>query len=186
MEHLSCWLFIINEPEFASNLIPLTTEDALPMQLRLRLQEEEKVVNLYSNVKVQDLLKLLAVESGIEESELRVKMVEDTRITRIDTQVFDKETIHMPVEHRRLNSLKDVKVAHNSAFLVERKDPDEMVAEEVSETDGGAKKYVSDVVDLDDTEDFRTVIVNTEDSKDEFNRFQLNLNWTLAQLVKYL
>lgn len=66
----------------------------------------------------------------------------------------------MPV--KRLNTLKDVKVIHNSAILVERKDPDEVELELQDST----KKYEADVIDLDDTEDFRTVIVNIESEKD--------------------
>lgn len=38
--------------------------------------------------------------------------------------MFDKDTIDKVV--KRLNTLKDVKVMHNSAILVERKDPDEV------------------------------------------------------------
>jgi hypothetical protein len=49
--------------------------------------------------------------------------------------------------------LKEAKVAHNAAILVERKDTDEM--EETA-------SYTPDVLNIDDTEDFRTVIVNTE------------------------
>jgi len=53
---------------------------------------------------------------------MSVKLIEDTKIIRIDTQVYAKETADMPIEIRRPNTLKDCKIIHNSALLVEKKD----------------------------------------------------------------
>jgi hypothetical protein len=39
---------------------------------------------------------------------------------------------------------------------------------------------------LDDTEDYRTVIVNTDTDKDQFERLQCDLNWSLQQLIDFL
>jgi len=45
---------------------------------------------------------------------------------------------------------------------------------------------VQEIIELDETADFRTVIVNDETNKQEFNRYQFNLNWTLQELVSFL
>ena len=47
-------------------------------------------------------------------------------------------------------------------------------------------QYTPDVQNIDDTEDFRTVIVNTDKDKESFQRFQFNLNWTLTELTSFL
>lgn len=61
--------------------------------------------------------------------ELKVTMVEETRLSRIDTQVWNKEDLSLPVEARRQNLLKDVKVVHNAAFMIDKKMPDEIEVE---------------------------------------------------------
>lgn len=88
-------------------------------------------------------------------------MVEETRIIRLDTQIYDKE------DPTKLNSLKDCKVCHNTALLVERKDTEELEPQIAD----ASTKYNPDVVNIDDTEDLRTVIVNTDCDKENYQRF---------------
>ena len=49
-------------------------------------------------------------------------MLKDTKIVRIDSQIFDKSIN----EQSKLNTLKDLQVVHNAAFLIELKDKDEI------------------------------------------------------------
>ena len=91
-----------------------------------------------------------------------IKLIEETRISRIDTNIYNKEVPD------QLNTLRDVKICHNSALLVEEKDPNEILLEQTSEQ---KTNYVQEVIDLDDTADFRTVIVNTQNDKQDFKRF---------------
>ena len=99
-------------------------------------------------------------------------MLEETRIVRIDTQIYNKQ--------EQLNTLKDLKVVHNAAFMAEVKDPTEI--EEVHT----AKKYVPDVVELDETENWRTVIANADLDRTDTRRFKVDLCWTLSELLKFL
>ena len=82
-----------------------------------------------------------------------------------------------------MNTLKDVKICHNSALLVEEKDINEISLEK---SVVGGQAYVQEVIDLDETADFRTVIVNTQSDKQDFKRFQFNLNWSLKELTLFL
>ena len=50
-------------------------------------------------------------------------MLKDTKIVRIDSQIFDKSIN----EQAKLNTLKDLQVVHNAAFLIELKDKDEIL-----------------------------------------------------------
>jgi hypothetical protein len=50
-------------------------------------------------------------------------MLKDTKIVRIDSQIFDKSIN----EQSKLNTLKDLQVVHNAAFLIELKDKDEIL-----------------------------------------------------------
>jgi len=59
-------------------------------------------------------------------------------------------------------------VGHNAALLVERKQADEIESE--NSTDA-APLYSPDVINVDDTEDLRTVIVNTDSDKETFFRY---------------
>ena len=56
---------------------------------------------------------------------LKLKVVEETRTKRIDTQVYLKETLTLPEELRVLNSLHDLKIAHNAVIMVEQKTDEE-------------------------------------------------------------
>ena len=112
-------------------------------------------------------------------------MIEETRIIRVDTQVYDKKALDSPASEGKLNTLKDLKVVHNSAFMAEVKDPDEVAAQdEVSTVEG--KKYVQDVIDLDDTDKWRTVIANSDLDKTDTKRYKVDLDWTLTELRKFL
>jgi len=66
------------------------------------------------------LLENLSKIFSLDVKKICVKLIEETRITRIDTNLYNKET------SKRLNTLKDVKICHNSALLVEDKDPNEI------------------------------------------------------------
>jgi hypothetical protein len=43
-----------------------------------------------------------------------------------------------------------------------------------------------DYVNVDETENIRTVIVNTEFDKEDVNRYQFNLNWNLKELTEFI
>ena len=80
------------------------------------------------------------------------------------------------------NTLKDLKIIDNSAILVELKDPAELEADASEETE--VKKLDSakpddENIDIDSTENIRTVILNMESDKNSFERYQINIDWTL-------
>ena len=69
------------------------------------------------------LLTLLKKISGVFNLQVKtmcVKLIEETRISRVDTQIYAKDNPN------RMNSVKDLKICHNSALLVEEKDPSEI------------------------------------------------------------
>ena len=68
--------------------------------------------------------------SGLDDPQtLKLKVVEETRTKRIDTQVYLKETLTLPEELRVLNSLHDLKIAHNAVIMVEQKTDEELAAD---------------------------------------------------------
>ena len=100
-----------------------------------------------------------------------MKVVEDTVIRRIDRQLFNKDNPNIK------NKLKDLKVVDGSALLVEDKDSTEVEADEVIRLQH--IKSSEETVNIDDTENIRTVIVNMESEKTTFDRYQINLDWTV-------
>lgn len=52
VSHLSCWMLIINDEDLSNELKKFTLDDALPVQIRVRYQDKEAVLNEYSNLTV--------------------------------------------------------------------------------------------------------------------------------------
>lgn len=80
-----------------------------------------------------------------------------------------------------LNTLSDAQLKHNSIIMIEEKSAEELAGESAdahTAAEGG-------VVQLDETENIRTVIANIA-GFDDFQRFQVNLDWTLTELLVFL
>ena len=43
-----------------------------------------------------------------------------------------------------------------------------------------------EMIDIDSTENIRTVIVNMDSDKNTFDRYQINIDWTLQELTDYI
>lgn len=113
---------------------------------------------------------------------MKCKLIEDTKQTRIDRLVWNKEFSTLPPDQWVANQLKDIRIVHNSAFLVEMKDEQDL--EDDTEMAQGKASYEPTVVDLDDTESDRTVIATVGDG--EVQRYQVNLEWSLQRLLEFL
>jgi len=74
----------------------------------------------YSNLPLPTLLKKISGVFNLQVKTMCVKLIEETRISRVDTQIYAKDNPN------RMNSVKDLKICHNSALLVEEKDPSEI------------------------------------------------------------
>ena len=101
-----------------------------------------------------------------------MKVCEDTIVRRIDRQLLNRDNPNIK------NTLKDLRIVDNSALLVEMRDQNEV--EEFDEEHKLVQmKSADERIDIDSTENIRTVIVNTEFNKSNFERYQFNLDWTL-------
>jgi len=83
--HLSTWMLIQDDSEFIAKMSGFAKDDALPMSLKLRIQGDEKSIDLYSNMTVNDFLGLVGALAEVPTQELKITMVEETRLSRIDT-----------------------------------------------------------------------------------------------------
>ncbi len=109
-------------------------------------------------------------------------------IRRIDRKVFNADNPNIK------NTLKDLKIVDNSALLVELKDPTELQQEQIHGDDGevitinkeSAPTKDEEMIDIDSTENIRTVIVNMDSDKNTFDRYQINIDWTLQELTDYI
>ena len=84
----------------------------------------------------------------------------------------------LPDELRVLNTLNDIKIRHNSVFIVEEKGAEELAGD-------GGEKASEDIELLDDSDNTRTVIANVS-GYEEYQRYQFNLDWTLTELCDFL
>ena len=76
----------------------------------------------------------------------------------------------------------------NAGILVETKSEDEVDDDSTVQVIGNAtkKKDDFDIKHIDDTENIRSVLVNTALDLDTIERFQINIDWTLEQLNSFL
>lgn len=87
------------------------------------------------------------------------------------TRRIDRQTRNLD-NPNILNTLRDLKVNDNAGILVETKNEDEPDEEPASHALSGSKpKKDDDVKLLDDTENIRTVIVNTTEDLEKYERY---------------
>ena len=66
-------------------------DDALPMEIRILHQGEETHRRVYSNLILKDLMQDISAKHNILLNELALKMSDETTITRLDYQLYNKE-----------------------------------------------------------------------------------------------
>ena len=104
--------------------------------------------------------------TDLEPFKVSLKVYEDTVIRRIDRLIYKQSD---PSEK---NTLKDLKVIDNSAILVEERDQNEIEENDTQQNNNGGQVTNEDtVITIDDTENIRTVIVNKESDKSNFDRY---------------
>jgi len=181
---------IVKDPALKQALIPVVSQDILPISIKVRHFGNENIVKVYNNLPLDDLIQHISLITQVEGKTLMIKVVEDTMIRRIDRKVFNSDNPNLK------NTLKDLKIVDNSALLVELKDPAELQQDlvqgdngEVITLDKGSAPSKNDdeeMIDIDSTENIRTVIVNMDSDKNTFDRYQINIDWTLQQLTDYI
>ncbi len=134
---------------------------------------KEDLLKLYDNCFMDDFLAHIASITHKDVKTISVKVVEDTVIRRIDRKVYNQDNPNLK------NRIKDLKIVDNSAILVEEKSKEEL--EEAAEDEIKLHKLTSqdERVDIDSTENIRTVIVNPESEPSNFERYQINIDWTV-------
>jgi hypothetical protein len=134
---------------------------------------KEDLLKLYDNCFMDDFLAQIASITHKDVKTISVKVVEDTVIRRIDRKVYNQDNPNLK------NRIKDLKIVDNSAILVEEKSKEEL--EEAAEDEIKLHKLTSqdERVDIDSTENIRTVIVNPESEPSNFERYQINIDWTV-------
>jgi hypothetical protein len=158
MTHLSTWLIFTESPEIFHLLKPACGPESLPMVVKVRFEGQDFTLNVYSSDTVGSFLSLLSARTGLLTAHIKCKLIEETKQTRIDRLVWNKEFLTLSEDKWVANTLKDAKIVHNSVFMVEMKDEadiedDAVIAE-------GKQAYQATVIKLDDTENERTVIAN--------------------------
>ncbi|CDW84271.1 ubiquitin carboxyl-terminal hydrolase 40 [Stylonychia lemnae] len=178
--HLSTWMIVKDEIAI-KRLQQVSGENIQPIKLRLRFYGEEFEQKLYNNTTIADFLNIVESTTSIPVAQICLKVVEDTVIRRIDRQLKNADNPNI------LNTLRDLKIVDNAAILVEMKDESQVSQEEdeIKQSLSHALKD-KDEVNVDDTENIRTVIVNLEYNESDFTRYQINIDWSLQQLNEFI
>ena len=149
-------------------LLPRTGKKSYPVDIKVKIFGNELDLKLYSNMTVQEFLTNMAAVGGIEVDKMKAKIIEETKVIRIDTQIYEKETSTLPLEMRVLNTLADVKVQSNSMILCDEKTDEELEDQDQDKDNDDPKKYEELI---NDSENIRTVIVNLESDLQDFQRY---------------
>jgi hypothetical protein len=119
ISHLSTWM-IVKDPALKQSLLPVTSQDILPISVKVRHFGNENTLRVYNNLVLEDFINRVGELTQIEAKQLSVKVVEDTVIRRIDRKTLNQDNPTIK------NTLKDLKIVDNSALLIELKDPAEI------------------------------------------------------------
>ena len=143
---------------------------------------DEALIRVYNNLTLVDFLKKIEDITTIPANQIVLRVSEETLTRRINKQTKNLDNPNI------LNTLKDLKIMDNAGILVETKGENEVDDEQQVQTQGTAtkKKDEFDIMHIDDTENIRTVLVNTAIDLDNIERFQINIDWSLEQLHSFL
>ena len=147
------------------------------MVIKIRFEGQDFNLDVYSSQTVQNLLEKLSERTGVPNAHIKCKLIEETRQTRIDRLIWNKEFLTLPEDKWVANTLKDAKIVHNSVLLVEMKDETDIEDDAVIAE--GKQAYQATVIKLDDTENERTVIASLQNDPNSHKVYPVNLNWTL-------
>lgn len=127
LSHLSTWMLLFPDTQcdLITRLTPHTDKKAYPVSLKVKIFGNELDLKLYANMTVKQFLSNMAAVGNIEADKLKAKIIDEVKATRIDTQIYDKETLTLPEEVRILNTLADVKVAQGCVIMCDEKTEEE-------------------------------------------------------------
>lgn len=101
------------------------------MRIRVTYSGTDFTVDVYSNMTLTDFKSKIFEITKLETTQMKLEVIEETQIRRIDTQVYDKEFLNLPEQLRRKMTLRDLKIVHNSLVLVTIRGPNEVDENEV-------------------------------------------------------
>lgn len=155
---------IVKDPAQALKLAQVTGPEVLPITLRLRVFGDETVLQEYNNLLLEDLIQKISDITSFPVKQILLKVIEENLIRRIDRQIYNQN------DPNKKNTLKDIKLTDNAALMVDMKSEEEL-AKETDQEYVKTNPHTLDYVNVDDTENIRTVIVNTEYDKENFERY---------------
>lgn len=111
--------------DVVAQLVPYIGEESSPLSVKVNYPgaSESILQDIYSSVTLEDFIKVLSVVSQIPTEKLKLKLCEETMTRRLDRKIYNEKDPMVK------NTLQDLKVVHNSVFLVEIKDATESEAD---------------------------------------------------------
>jgi hypothetical protein len=161
-----------------------------PIYINLRNKEEESRVIMYRNMLCSEFLEKVAQLYGYDSlKKIKCTYFVDGLMRRLDRLKYD-------VEKQRDHTLNTLSINDNAQVLVEAKTQEELKIEEENasklqtdfiDPEAKTKAQTTELgIDVDETDNIRSVILHREEDPEFLERFNIDINWTIGELHKKL
>lgn len=187
--HMSTWI-ISTDQEIIAYLHSIKGEDKEPIYINYRYQDEEQRRIMYRHMLCSEFIQKTAELYDFENwKSIKCTYFVDGLMRRLDRLKYD-------VEKQRDHTLKTLGVNDNAQVVVEKKTEEEIKQEEenknklpsdfIDPTQQTSATTQDISIDVDKTENIRSVIMHKEEDPEFLERFNVDINWTIEEMHEKL
>lgn len=84
LSNQSTWMLLVDQPELEARLLPFTGKKSVPIKVKVSAFGTDVELSLYTSSTVKALVSQIAEIAGFEANKLKIKVVEETLMRRLD------------------------------------------------------------------------------------------------------
>ena len=186
--HLSTWM-ITTDQNIISYMNSIKGIEFEPIYINYRFNEIESRVIMYKNMTCGDFIQKTAEVFGYDSwKKVKCTYFVDGVMRRLDRLKYD-------VEKQRDHTLKSLNLKDWAQVVVEEKSEEEIKIEEqnknmqadfIDPNSSSAPTTTETYINVDETENIRSVLMHKEEDPEFLERFNVDLNWTISELTEKL
>jgi len=185
--HFSTWLVTCDE-KLIAYLQSVKGEEREPIFINYKYKDVENRFIMYRDMTCGDFVQKTAELYGFDHyKKIKCIYFADGIMRRLDRLKYD-------VEKQRDHTLKSLNLRDSSCIVVEDKSAEEIEIEEKNSSlpanfidpDSTFATTSEQIINVDETENIRTVLMYKEEDSEFLERFNVDLNWTIGELHEKL